>query len=176
MRNNRSQFSIVQGLTPIQKKYMLQITNAIYDLPIASDYRVPIESSEFFEKIKKPMDLPKVLDKIKNNEYISVDKWKEDMNLMWKNAQMIYNDQRTSILSLIATEIATVFKQMSDDIPRDEIEEWKYKIKQAHQEIMRIADAKPDAEKMLGIQTGFIRLNKPKHKILLRATSQTIDK
>lgn len=177
MKNTRNQFTVTQEMTQIQKKYILQITNNIYDLPIAAEFRDPVETKEYYEKLKKPMDLSIVLHRIKKNEYQSVEKWKEDMNLIWKNYQNVYSDQR-QLPYIIASELARLFKDMSDNIPRTEIEEWKYKCKQATLEIGTITEARPDQQKKLINPSGLLKLKLPvkQHKILLRVTSQTIEK
>ena len=171
MNKSRSQFTLSGNLTQTQVKYMLKITQKIYDFPISLDFREPVNLKDYLEKIKKPMDLGTVLEKIKKGAYPNVEKWREDMNLIWKNA-LSYNNQ-TSLLWFIASELQIVFKQMSEEIPKNDLEEWRYKVKRAHQKLIKVAEAKPEVEKKPNMQPGAPRSG-TRTRLLLRAPSQTI--
>ena len=168
MNKSKSQFALSGNLTQTQAKYMTKITQKIFDFPISLDFREPVNIKGYLDKIKKPMDLGTVLDKLQKGMYPNVEKWKDDMNLIWRNA-ITFNPQ-DNIISVIASELQIVFKQMSEDIPKNDLEEWRYKVKRAHQKFVKVAEAKPEVEKKSNTQPR----SGTRARLLLRAPSQTI--
>ena len=146
MRNSRSVFSISGQLTNVQHKHCKKITNYIYNLPIAEPFQTPITGfPEYFEKIKKPMDLGTVLDKLEKGLYNSVEKWKEDMNQIWKNAMLFNPDNH--IYHIMADELLRLFKSFSESIPKNEIEDWHYYVSKTQSKLSKMCESKPIHQK-----------------------------
>ena len=155
------------ALSSTQVKYMLKITNRIKDLPISEDFYI---IKDYSERIKKPMDIKTVLSKLQGNEYTNIEKWKEDMNQIWKNTQQHYTPQ--TLMFLLAQELSNLFKQLAEEIPKNNLEEWRYKVKKQHQKLMKIAEAKPEVEKKQNTSGPGRASSRP--RFLLRAPSQNL--
>lgn len=141
--------------------------------PIASFFARPVDpeldgARDYHEKIKKPMDLGTVYSKLQENKYMNVEKWKEDMNLIWKNAT-IYNPE-VSPIHAIAKELNEVFRRCCETIPKNEIDAWTYQVRKTHSKLMRLLESKPDLSRR-SITTNAVKSSRPT-KIVLRQKSQ----
>lgn len=168
-----SSTGMVMPMTSVQRRLCIEITEKIISLPIAGHFSRPVNpeldgAPDYFEIIKKPMDLSLVLKKLNDDQYTTLDKWKEDMNQIWKNAQT-YNDHTTPIHA-IARELSEYFRRRCENIPRNEIELWLSKVNKKHVKLMRILDAKPDPKK--NVLDAKPKSARPT-KILLRQKSST---
>ena len=144
MSNKSSQSS--KGLSGIAKSQCIKITKKIQKIPISKFFLNPVDpiadqAPDYFEKIKKPMDLSKVLKNLKSDSYNSISEWKEDMNLIWKNA-MHYNPKETLLYS-IAKELSETFKDLSDDICISENEIWWNHIVKMNKKLQDYMETKP---------------------------------
>lgn len=164
--------AITQRMTIVQHRICIQITEKIMSLPIATHFCKPVNpeldgAPDYFEIIKKPMDLSLVLRKLREDQYQTVEKWKEDMNQIWKNATT-YNDPTRPIYA-IARELNEYFRRRCEVIPKNETELWISRVNKKHTKLMRILEAKPDPKKTVMLDA------KPKSarptKILLRQKS-----
>jgi hypothetical protein len=162
-------------MTEIQHRFCIRITQKLMSLPIAASFLEPVDPNEalgYLDKIKKPMDLGSVFQKLMDNQYGSVDRWKEDVNLIWRNA-MTYNAER-SILYALAKELNEHFRRKCEHIPRNELEVWIYHVNRTHTKLMRLLDAKPDpTKKAILTPSGVPKSTRPA-KILLRQKSQSV--
>lgn len=125
-------------MTPLQHKYCVKITEKISAMPIASPFLKPVntdEVPEYLKIIKKPCDLGLVMDRLEKNEYSNVDEWKNDMNLIWKNATTFNKD---GCINQMASELNRVFKERVAEIPKNENDEWIIKVKKAHTKYMKL--------------------------------------
>lgn len=151
--SSMSNAGIAQRMTSVQHKVCIQITEKIMNLPIAGHFSKPVNpeldgAPDYFEIIKKPMDLSLVLRKLKEDQYQTVEKWKEDMNQIWKNATQ-YNDA-TRPIHAIARELNEYFRrQCLENIPKNEVELWISRVNKKHTKLMRILEAKPDPKKVM---------------------------
>lgn len=141
---NRSTSRSTIKLTDTQYKYCVKITNKMSNFSIAEYFLCPVDINEhpdYLNKVKKPMDLGKVLEKLESHQYSTLNDWKNDMNSIWKNA-FAYNEQDT-VVYMIAEELQKKFKEMADLIPLSKDEEWVYKMKKIHNKFQRILQSKP---------------------------------
>lgn len=125
-------------MTPLQHKYCVKITEKISAIPIASPFLEPVNTADvpgYLKVIKKPCDLGTVMSKLKKNEYTNVDEWKNDMNLIWKNATTF---NKEGCINQMASELARVFKEYVTEIPRNENDEWIIKVRRAHAKYMKL--------------------------------------
>ena len=144
------------------------------DFPISFFFLSPVDPErdgvpDYFDKIKKPMDLGKVMTRLEENYYPSVEEWKKDVNLIWKNATTYHPEQ--SYIYVVAKELFDAFRKLCENIPRTELEVWTCKVRKTHQKLMKLIDAKPDLTKKSNISLG---IPKPRQtKIFLRQNSTT---
>ncbi|KAH0793635.1 Bromodomain containing protein [Histomonas meleagridis] len=108
--------------------------------------------------------------RLEENYYPSVEDWKKDVNLIWKNATTYHSEQ--TCIYVIAKELNDAFRKLCENIPRTELEVWTCKVRKTHQKLMKLIDAKPDLTKKSNISLGMVP--KPRQtKIFLRQNSTT---
>lgn len=167
MNKSRSQYlQQATGMNQTQVKYCKKITQKIFDYPISETFRLPFDYLDQNDKIKKPMDLGIIIEKLEEGQYQSVEKWKEDMNLVFKNATYLQDP-----FSYISAELVGIFKRLTEDIPKNELEEWRYKVKKAHAKLVEAAESKPYIVKKSTLQPGNRPAPRPSGRIILRASS-----
>ena len=118
-----------------------KITKKFLEMPLAIFFVDAVDSRSapgYAEKIKKPMCLSKVLKKLQENKYNTIEKWKDDVNLVWNNA-ITYNNQGTP-LHLIAKELKELFKIKTENIPHNVNEIWTKKIAKCHNELTQMLE------------------------------------
>lgn len=135
-------------LSDLSRKQCKEIMKKIESISISFAFKEPVNpeldhAPDYFKIIKKPMDLSTVDKKLEEGSYPSVDKWKEDMNLIWSNA-MKYNPPETPLHS-IAQELSNKFKQLSDHFPNNEGQVWAKNIKRMTDKINKFIETRPDA-------------------------------
>ena len=94
---------------------MISILNSLMEHPCASIFGDKIEPGidfppEYFEIIKKPMDIRTVISKIKNDEYKSLKECIDDIELVWNNAEKYYG--RNSNITILANEVKNQFRRL----------------------------------------------------------------
>jgi hypothetical protein len=125
-------------MTPIQCRWILDITEKIARLPIARSFAEPVNPAEipqYSQTIKHPMWLQLVLERIRGGQYQTVEQWKQEMNLIWRNAKLFNTDD--TIYYRMADELEAIFRRKAEHIPRTETEEWVLKLRKAQS---RLAD------------------------------------
>lgn len=133
-------------LTDTQYKYCQKITNKISKLSIAEIFLYPVDlnvCSDYLTYVKKPMDLGKVSEKLETHQYSTLNDWRNDMNLIWKNA-LAYNPQ-SSVAYLMAEELQKKFKELTETVPLSKDEEWVFKLKKIHNKFQRILQSRPSS-------------------------------
>jgi hypothetical protein len=80
----------------------------------------------YFQVVSRPMDLGTICTKLRNHEYDSVTAWQQDVNQVWENATL-YNG-RGSMVSLLARNMQTNFKELTDFLTNDEKSDWLNKL------------------------------------------------
>lgn len=148
MRQNKGSSSTTSALTKVQAAYILKVTKKINSNSLSRYFQQPVDperdgAEDYFEKIQRPMDLGTVLQNLHENKYPNVEKWREDMKLIWDNA-MTYN-ARTSPLYAIAEDLAETFRKQTEVIPRSQAEEWLLEMRRQEEKVARILQARPDA-------------------------------
>ena len=98
---------------------------------------------DYFDKIKKPMDLGTVRDKLKSQQYNTTEEWKNDIMLIWDNALTYHADKKNMVL-----EIAQYAKHKSEKllalIPKSQEDVWFLRVQRATKKINKIiASAAP---------------------------------
>ncbi|OHT04811.1 Bromodomain containing protein [Tritrichomonas foetus] len=74
----------------------LKFTTSLISHPLSQLFRKPYKpvdsTDDYFEIVKNPMDLSTIKSKLTKNEYSSLQKWENDMNLIFENA-ILYNGE-----------------------------------------------------------------------------------
>jgi hypothetical protein len=138
--------SLAVTTTEVQRAHCIKITNKLIKLPISFLFRVPVDPAavpDYYQKIKNPMDLGTVLRKLQHGQYSTLDKWKEDVGQIWRNAAL-YNGENSPI-GLLARELADLFKRYCEAIPKTELEAWLIKVRKTERKLMQRLQTRPAA-------------------------------
>ncbi|EGR31679.1 hypothetical protein IMG5_104550 [Ichthyophthirius multifiliis] len=98
-----------------ESKKLNQMTNQLFSNSDSSEFRQPVDWQglqliDYPTIIKNPMDLGKVRDKLKENEYVYVEECLDDIQLIWDNCKN-YNAQGSWIFKL-AEKLEKYFRNM----------------------------------------------------------------
>lgn len=119
-----------QSLSDYTRRQCLKLIDDLKKYSISSMFASPVDPerescSDYFQKITNPMDLGTLRVNIINNKYESIDDFKRDVNLVWKNTYT-YNGKK-SLISHMAEHLEKIFRRNSEFLTGDEIEDWKNK-------------------------------------------------
>ena len=98
-----------------ERNQCLKVIKSMLKHPASELFSDPVDPDQdgvpdYFEIIKNPSDLGTILRRLENNEYLSVDEWKNDVCLIWKNAES-YNGVDSPITCL-AKSLESVFNKL----------------------------------------------------------------
>ncbi|KAH8697694.1 Bromodomain-containing protein [Talaromyces proteolyticus] len=119
------------GITPLQHKFLIK---ALTNLKRSNDsrfYREPVDPIKlnipnYFTVVTEPMDLSKIDEKLKKNEYTSVSEIVSDVELMTHNAVKFNGPDH--VVSLEGVKLKHTFQKQLEKLPKpDEVEEKKPK-------------------------------------------------
>ncbi|EAY12104.1 Bromodomain containing protein [Trichomonas vaginalis G3] len=90
------------------KLKLLEVIAKIKKRPSAKWFLDPVDTSseeysDYLEQIKTPMDLNTLENQLKNGKYNSVNEFREDLSLIWRNCQQYW--QEDSITTTLAMDI-----------------------------------------------------------------------
>lgn len=130
------------SLSNYQKKKCLNILNKLTSYHISFMFLTPVDPErdqcpEYFQIIKHPMDLQTVRKNLESNKYATVSQFKDDVNLIWDNAYR-FNGKK-SIISLLARQLQTAFREMSEFLTNNEICDWATELENLKNEVNTIA-------------------------------------
>ena len=77
------------------------VMQTLFKHPCTEIFRQPVDTTvikNYLDIIKKPMDLSTVYNNLKNNKYSSVNRWKDDVDLIWNNAKKFNHEDSTFYL------------------------------------------------------------------------------
>ena len=114
-------------LTNFQKQMCFEVINGILKYKISFLFDKPVDPQldncpDYFDIIKKPMDLQTVRKKLSSNEYSTIRDWKRDMSLIWENA-LVYNPSETIIYDC-ASHLKAVYERLSKKLSDDPEADW----------------------------------------------------
>jgi hypothetical protein len=87
------------------------------------------------------MDLGTICAKLRASEYETVASWQEDVNQVWENCYT-YNG-RQSMVSLLARQLQTTFKELTEFITPDEKSDWLNKLAELRSRVSAIRSQSP---------------------------------
>lgn len=135
--------SVKIGLTPEQIEKCLALTQKIYDLPFTTEFRMPVDRNitAYYETIQNPISLSEIIENLKNNEYKSIDQWKEDMKRVWTNA-MEFNKEVT-VLYQLAKYMKEYYRSKIDSISKNDSDKWRHTLKYKMNKLIKLLDNRP---------------------------------
>lgn len=146
----------------------LQITQKMIKWPMCSPFVQMVDperdgAPNYFDIIKEPMALTKVVSKIQAHEYDSVDDWKRDVNLIWSNARK-YNDPDSFFVHM-ANESSRWFNEKTKDFPATQEEEWTAKMQKTTKKLLHFLSHPPSDIDPSGFVKDAIKQDKEDRKI-----------
>lgn len=96
---------------------------------------------DYLQIIEKPMALREVKNKLNNNEYTTLENFKEDVDLIWSNAKK-YNGEDT-LFTHMAMEAALWFNEKMKNFPSNQEEEWTRKIQKKAKKLLEVLQHPP---------------------------------
>lgn len=112
-------------LSPFEHSWCLRVTDDLISWAICLPFINMVDPEhdgvpDYLDVIKKPMALSKVRDKLVANKYSNVDKWVNDVNLIWENARKYNGDQ--TLIACMAMEAKTWFQKKVNEMPHTQEE------------------------------------------------------
>lgn len=110
-----------------RKTKCLEIIDSLLRYKISSIFSYPVDPvldhcSNYFEVIKKPMDLGTVRNNLLNDKYQSFSEFCADVDQIWTNAHEYNGDK--SIITTLAEQMKIWFHQMIFLMSNDEVADW----------------------------------------------------
>lgn len=133
-------------MNEFEKKKCMDLTKKMLLKDLCRPFREKVDperdgAPDYLEIIKEPMDLSTVRNKIKANEYKTIDEWSDDIRLIFSNAKK-YNDEST-LVNLIAREVEQWFEKKIEKLPKTSDEEWKMQITKTLKNMDRLINIIP---------------------------------
>jgi hypothetical protein len=145
-RSSRANASLPLPWTDLQRQRALRITQKLLDSAISVFFRTAVDpvrdnAPGYLDKVKRPMDLGTVFQNLKDDKYPTLERWKEDIGQIWKNATL-YNGE-DSLMDLLARELNDTFKRYCDAIPRSEFDLWQTRLRRSQARLEKAVRARP---------------------------------
>jgi protein subunit release factor A len=130
----------------IELEFCQKTTQKLYEHPLSKLFLQPVNPEldgvpDYFQKIKKPMDLGTIKSKLNSNDYKNSKEWLEDVYLVWQNAKN-YHPKSSSIYRA-AELLKKKTDKMVQTIPKDEIENWSLKLNKINSKIQALLKNPP---------------------------------
>jgi len=116
-----------EGLSRSKRDKCLEIIHFLKQFKVSQLFLYPVDPirdgiPNYFEVIRKPMDIETVYKKINTNVYKSVDQWKDDVRTIWKNAKKF--NQPGDFAYIEADFLSTVFEEKVKFFSDDRVDDW----------------------------------------------------
>ena len=108
-------------MNDVEKDFCLNFTQKLIDCELSIAFVSPVDrnadyADDYFRIIEHPMDLTTVKNKIIDGKYKSVENWRADINLIWKNA--VTFNKKPSLLFFVADFLQKKCDRHLSKIPR----------------------------------------------------------
>lgn len=133
-----------KSLSPKELYYCKKITDKIFNQPLSFPFQSPVDLKDYKEEINEPMDLSLIKEKIKNNKYESLEQWKYDMNLIWKNCEKF--NGKDSFYTRMAYELKMIFDSYYSKIPSNDYEAFRFSVCKIASKISLILQYRPTSD------------------------------
>jgi len=135
------------------KRIMQNAMNQLFSHPLATFFSVTIDPvrdgcANYFDIISDPMDLGTIQTKIQNDQYISIDQWKEDIEKVWKNALKYHGESST--IGEAAKYLKNVMQPILEGITYDYLNDWQVKLDIFKEELNRLLKNYPKGNQIDG--------------------------
>ena len=152
----------------------LKITTDFIDDKLSLLFKDPFHpdkeiQDEYYSIIKKPMDLSTVMRKLKENAYISIGDWSDDMNLIFDNA-IKYNGE-SSLVGSIALYLKQKFEKKKKSIENLNSRNYEDQIIAYTRELNQTLLKPPDSLSVeIDTQASINRLNNQQDHLILEVS------
>lgn len=165
----------MSGLTDVQLQRCKRITERMYDLPISAYFREPVDPErdgiyDYHEKIRNPMNLKTILDKLDKNMYTSVERWWEDVQLIATNSRLYWGEENQ--ITILAKELVDFCRKKREFIPKTDWEMWMYRVQKTQSKLADVLASRPS----LMAQEKPIEAPKPKAKVSIKLRTDSRSK
>ena len=139
-----SQFRMDEDL----QRWCLDVMERVMKRPCAALFLHPVDEHEegmssYYIRIRNPMDLGQIQAKLLTSEYQDTDDWRDDMKLIWTNAERFHG--KDSYVSALASELRATFLKILDEEPREiTMKSWLADFKKKTQKLEKIIANAPD--------------------------------
>lgn len=130
-----------------QQRMCLDIMERLMKRPCAALFIDPVDEHEdgmssYYMKIRTPMDLGQIQAKLLTNEYLDIDEWKDDIKLIWTNAERFHG--KDSFVASLANEFKAQFFKMLDEEPNENtLKNWINSLKLQNRKLEQILTNAP---------------------------------
>jgi transcriptional activator SPT7 len=127
------------SLSLIEKDYCQTVTKKFINHSLAYPFLYPVDKKlapDYYDFIKKPMDLSTIQKKLDNNSYSSSKEWANDLMLIWKNA-VDYNKSPNDLIHIVALVLKEKASKKIKIIPKNEKDLWYLKLLKAARAVER---------------------------------------
>lgn len=100
-----------------QQRWCLDVMERLKKRPCAALFLNPVDEHEegmssYYIRIRNPMDLIQIEAKLLTNEYEDIEDWKDDVKLIWTNAERFHG--KDSFVASLAAELRAHFLRIVD--------------------------------------------------------------
>lgn len=137
-------------LTNIELQFCQDFLIKLNKNPLTSCFREPVDTQkypQYLRMIEKPMDLHTVSQKLKNNSYFKIDEWKDDIFLIWKNAQK-FNDPNNLVYKISVT-LQKKCERAFENIPKSNLDQWIRKMQKIQHKIGEVLTINPTISELV---------------------------
>lgn len=119
------------SLSPTRTRQLLKIMNELLSYRISLMFSEPVDPErdgcpDYLDKIKHPMDLGTIVNKLNDGAYHTVAEWRNDVHQVWENAYT-YN-RRNSLVGILAQQLDSFFQKLTEFVTEDEKADWMNKM------------------------------------------------
>ena len=125
------------AFTDYQRSLCLEAIDKVLKYSISKMFAAPVDPEKdscpvYLEKIKNPMDLGTARKKLIDNEYQTLDDFKNDVALIWENTILYHG--KNAIISYLAQQLNEVFKMEMKCVLPDDNQSWLAKYDELKQQ------------------------------------------
>jgi hypothetical protein len=134
------------GLSAVQKQRCLWAMEELQKNQISRLFSQPVDPvrdncSTYFHVIVTPMDLGTVRRKLECGQYLSVEQWKADVDLIWTNTSL-FNGPK-SLLTVVAKQLQSAFREITACLSSDVEADWLAKFERLKSEFNGLVKVAP---------------------------------
>lgn len=145
----------MKSFSRIELEFCKSFTDKLMEHPLAIPFLHPVNPTtdnapDYATRITKPMDLGTIKKKLEQNEYHNSASWKEDINLVWRNAKDYNGDKReTKFIYHAAERLSKKCEKALKTIPKTEAELWTLNMRKISLKLKNLLATPPPEESMI---------------------------